>query len=129
MARGQRKGGAAAQESRAEAVTCNEVHLVGRLAAVPQERTLPSGEVLALWRVVVDRPAGSAPAGVRVPTVDALECVTRRAVLRRTAAGWAPGDVVEVEGALRRRFWRSPTGPASRYEVEVRRARRLSRAA
>jgi single-strand DNA-binding protein len=34
------------------------------------------------------------------------------------------GTEVEVRGSLRRRFWRSPTGPASRYEVEVRSLRR-----
>lgn len=109
--------------------TCNEVRLVGRLSAAAAERTLPSGEVLALWRVVVDRPPAPAPAGVRVQTVDTLECVARKASLRRTAAGWAAGDVIEVEGALRRRFWRSPAGAASRYEVEVQRARRVARAA
>jgi single-strand DNA-binding protein len=112
-----------------EVTSCNEVRLVGRLAAPAQERTLPSGEVLALWRVVVDRPATPVPEGVRPQTVDTLECVARKTALRRTAAGWSAGDVVEVEGALRRRFWRAPSGVASRYEVEVRRARRVSRAA
>lgn len=112
-----------------DVAACNEVRLVGRLAAPAEERTLPSGEVLALWRVVVDRPAAPVPAGVRAQTVDTLECVARRSALRRTAAGWGAGDVVEVEGALRRRFWRAPSGVASRYEVEVQRARRVSRAA
>ncbi len=108
---------------------CNEVRLVGRLAAPVEERTLPSGEVLTLWRVVVDRPPTPMPDGVRAQTVDTLECVTRRAGLRRTAASWVAGDVVAVEGALRRRFWRGPTGVASRYEVDVERAKRVARAA
>jgi single-strand DNA-binding protein len=30
-----------------------------------------------------------------------------------------PGQVVEVTGSLHRRFWRSPAGLASRYEVDV----------
>ena len=34
---------------------------------------------------------------------------------------YADGDRARVEGALRRRFFRTPGGPASRYEVEVRR--------
>jgi single-strand DNA-binding protein len=105
------------------------VRLVGRLAGPVVERTLPSGDVLALWRVVVDRPAGPVAEGTRVQTVDTLECVTRRAGVRRTAGSWAPGDVVEVEGALRRRFWRSPGGTTSRYEVEVLRAKRVLKAA
>ena len=33
--------------------------------------------------------------------------------------GWQPGDVVEVEGAIRRRFFRAGGGAASRVEVEV----------
>ena len=57
---------------------------------------------------------------------DALECVAWSAAARRTVASWQPGDVVEVTGELRRRFWQ---GGASRYEVEVLRAKRLSRAA
>lgn len=35
-------------------------------------------------------------------------------------------DRVEVEGALRRRFWRSSSGLASRYEVEGIAVRRVS---
>jgi single-strand DNA-binding protein len=36
-----------------------------------------------------------------------------------------PGTLVEIQGALRRRFWRTPTGSVSRYEVEVISLRRL----
>ena len=36
-------------------------------------------------------------------------------------------SVVEIEGTLRRRFWRSAGGPTSRYEVEVVALRRLTR--
>lgn len=110
--------------------TRNEVYLVGRLAAPAAERELPSGDMLTLWRLVVDRPAGArVPEGVRQVTVDTLECVSRSAAVRRTAGGWAAGDLVSVEGALRRRFWRTPGGPSSRYEVEVTKAKRVSRAA
>jgi single-strand DNA-binding protein len=108
----------------------NEVLLVGRLSAPPEERSLPSGDVLVSFRVVVDRPPirrRSAPG--RTTTVDALECVVWTGPLRRAALGWRPGDVLELEGALRRRFWRVPTGASSRYEVEVSRARRVSKAA
>jgi single-strand DNA-binding protein len=114
-----------------EATTRNEVVLVGRLAAPAEDRELPSGDVLTTWRLVVDRPPNrrKAPEGVRPPTVDALECVAWTAGVQRAAAGWQPGDLVSVEGALRRRFWRAPTGASSRYEVEVTRARRVARAA
>jgi len=115
----------------------NEVVLVGRVSSAPAERALPSGDVLLTWRVVVDRPleptakrsGEEGAAGRRTPTVDALDCVARTAGVRRTVAGWAEGDVVHVEGALRRRFWRGPSGLVSRHEIEIRTARRLRRAA
>jgi single-strand DNA-binding protein len=107
----------------------NEVLLVGRLAAPPEERELPSGDVLSTFRLVVDRPPPARGAGPRGATVDTLDCVARGAGLRRAARAWQPGDVLEVQGSLRRRFFRSPSGTGSRYEVELARARRVSRAA
>ena len=35
----------------------NEVHLVGRVSSEPEERELPSGDVVVLFRLVVPRPA------------------------------------------------------------------------
>ena len=107
----------------------NEVVLVGRVSGVPEERQLPSGDVLVSWRLVVDRPAPrrALPAGTRATTIDTFDCVAWAAPVRRTARGLADGDVVSVEGALRRRFWRGGAGTASRCEVEVEALRRLSR--
>lgn len=109
----------------------NEVLLVGRVSGVPQERELPSGDVLVAWRLVVDRPPGGRrpPEGVRATTVDTLDCTAWTAGLRRAAGGLGEGDVVEVSGALRRRFWRAGAAAASRTEVEVSAVRRLQRAA
>lgn len=111
--------------------TRNEVVLVGRVAAPAEERTLPSGDVITTWRVVVDRPRDGRPlpAGVRTSSVDTLNCVAWRAGPRRTARGLVAGDVVEVSGALRRRFWRAGGGPVSVCEVEVSKLTRLARAA
>jgi single-strand DNA-binding protein len=116
---------------RATKSTCNEVALVGRVSAPAEERTLPSGDVLTSWRLVVDRPPSkrTLPAGGRPVTVDTIDCVAWAGGVRRTAAGFAAGDVVRVEGALRRRFWRAGAGAASRYEVEVAKTRRLGRVA
>ena len=108
----------------------NEVRLVGRLAAVPVRRELPSGDVLVQFRLVVDRaapPGRGRPAGRRTPRVDTLECAAWRKDVQRSLGGCLPGDIVEVLGALRRRFWRSPGGAASRSEVETVRLRRLVR--
>ena len=108
----------------------NEVLLVGRVSAVPEDRELPSGDLLTTWRLVIDRtpPRRPAPEGVRLPTVDTVSCVAWTSRLRRTASGFTPGDVVEVTGALRQRYWRAGAGLASRTEVEVLSARRLARA-
>lgn len=122
-------GSAAETERAATAVEhCNEVHLVGRLAAEAVRRELPSGDVLMQFRVVVDRGPALRAAGRRTPTVDTLECAAWRKDVQRSLGSYAAGDVVEVTGALRRRFWRSPGGPASRSEVEATRLRRLQRA-
>jgi single-strand DNA-binding protein len=106
--------GPAGQESDGP-VAVNEVRLVGRVAAEPVTRTLPSGDTLVTFRLVVDR----APGGRSAQTVDALECSAWTARVQRSVLRWRPGDVVEVTGAIRRRFFRGAGGAASRVEVEV----------
>lgn len=103
---------------------CNQVRLVGRLAAAPVERGLPSGDDVAQFRVVVTRTGRTTR-----PGVDTIDCAAWTVALRRRLLRWEAGDVVEVTGSLRRRFWRSPDGgAASRYEVEVQQLRRVRRA-
>jgi single-strand DNA-binding protein len=105
----------------------NEVRLVGRLAAEPVSRELPSGDLLVTFRLVVARRAAARTPGAaaaRSPSVDTIDCTAWRKDVQRTLRRAAAGDVLEVEGALRRRFWRGAGGPASRSEVEVGRVRR-----
>jgi single-strand DNA-binding protein len=113
------------------AVSRNEILLVGRLSGEVTDRELPSGDVLTSWRLVVDRgpDAPAAPEGRTLPSIDTIDCSTHRRQVQRRAAGWVAGDVLEIKGALRRRFWRGPHGLASRYEVEAVTARRVVRAA
>lgn len=103
----------------------NEVRLVGHVSGGGQERTLPSGDPLVTFRLVVPRPErrgrGAASGRVGVDTLD-VACWTART--RASAARLAEGQVVEVEGALRRRFFAAGPGRASRYEIEARRVRR-----
>src|SRR3954453_22067894 len=80
----------------------NEVRLVGRVSQAPEERVLPSGDVLWTFRVVVPRPA---PAGRS--SVDALECAAWSPRARRSVSSWQADDVVEVSGSVRRRFFRT----------------------
>jgi single-strand DNA-binding protein len=101
----------------------NEVRLVGRVSQAPEERVLPSGDVLWTFRVVVARPDSTGRS-----TVDALECAAWTPRARRSVASWQADDVVEVSGAMRRRFFRTGGGAASRVEVEVGRGRLIRRA-
>jgi len=98
----------------------NTVCLLGRLAADPEPRDLPSGDLLLTFRVVVDR----ADTGDTRRQVDTIDCAAWSGRVQRTVRSWSAGDVVSVEGHLRRRFRRSPAGAVSRVEVEVTRARR-----
>lgn len=111
-------------------LACNEVALVGRVSGEPVEKELPSGDLLVIWRVVVERPPSRRPVpeGSRPVTTDTFDCVAWAAGVRRAAGAFAPGDVVRVEGALRRRFWRGATGATSKYEIEAASAKRLVRA-
>ncbi|MGZ4776857.1 MAG: single-stranded DNA-binding protein [Oryzihumus sp.] len=106
----------------------NEVILLGRLTAAPQERELPSGDVICTFRLSVPR-AGRTPMTSRSQqTTDWVDCVSAAARVRRTALGWQVGDQVEVAGALRRRFYRAAGQASTRLEVEATRARRVARA-
>ncbi len=126
------RGSAAVRDDEADGAADaarNEVQLVGRLAAPAQERELPSGDVVVSFRLVVDRPPGARrAAGARAVTVDTLDCAAWRAADRRRVLALGAGDVLAVQGALRRRFWRSGAGATSRYEVEVAAVRRVRRA-
>lgn len=79
----------------------NQVEITGRV----------SGDELVTLRVVVSRGEGQ--------PVDTIDCACWSAGARRAALRLVDGTRVRVEGSLRRRFFRTPGGAASRYEVEV----------
>ena len=116
------------QEQEAADGPRNEVVLVGRVAAAAEERELPSGDVVTTFRVVVDRPPDQRVTTGRRVGIDTLDCAAWSAGVRRTARSLGAGDVVALQGALRRRFWRAGAGAVSRCEVEVGELRRVSRA-
>ena len=99
----------------------NEVRLRGRVSAAAVERVLPSGDVLVTARLVVRRPIGAR----RRQSVDVVGCQAWSARSRRALLSWQPGSLVEVEGAIRRRFRREDAGPTSLAEIEVVSARRV----
>ena len=66
----------------------NDVVLRGRLSAPAEVKTLPSGDTLVSFRLVVRRPEPRA----RGRTVDVLPCITYDRGLQRRAAGRQPGS-------------------------------------
>lgn len=110
--------------SDASLMMANEVRLVGRISQAPERRELPSGDEVWTFRVVVPR----VPSERSRQSVDALECAAWSARARRSVRSWAAGDVVEVTGALRRRFFRAGGAAASRVEVEMAAGRVIRRA-
>ncbi len=99
----------------AEILECNLALIAGRCSALVL-RTLESGSRLATFAV-------RAPGGDRATSVP--------------IAWWEPpawaeslveGDAVVVAGRVRRRFYRSGAGAASRVELEVERLARAGRA-
>ncbi len=95
----------------------NEVRVAGRVAAAPEERELPSGDRVVTLRLVVQR---SGPRrSVTAPTVDAIDVACWTSAARRAALRLKENDHAVVEGALRRRFFRTGVAVQSRYEVEA----------
>ena len=95
----------------------NEVHVVGRVSAVPRARPLGMGE-LVVWRMAVERPR---PAG-GARRSDWITCAAADPGPGADVRALRVGDVLEIRGTLRRRFWQSRHGPVTPLEVEVRRA-------
>jgi single-strand DNA-binding protein len=109
------------------ALARNQVTLTGRISSDPVERKLPSGDRVVSFRVVVPRERTAMTAKSKQAS-DWVDCAAWGGRVRRTCASWRVGDRVEVEGALRRRFFRADGGAASRVEVEVLGGRCLERA-
>ena len=101
----------------------NTVALRGRVSSAPLQRELPSGAVISTFRVSVPRARSPMTAGSSQGS-DWMDCVAWGARTRRTVDAWTVGDLVEIDGALRRRFYRSGQGSTTRVEVEVLSARR-----
>ena len=104
-------------------VVVNDVRLVGRLTGEPVVVELPSGDALVTFRISVPR-GTSAPTGQRV---DSVPCTAWAPRLRRSILTWRPGDLVEVSGAVRCRFYQAGGATRSRVEVEATAARIMRR--
>lgn len=95
----------------------NVVRLVGRVSAAAQVKTLPSGDEVVSFRLIVRRPASALRRSKQL--VDTIECSVWAARLQRRVLRLEPGAEVMVMGALRRRFSRGSGGAMSFVSVEV----------
>lgn len=97
----------------------NRVLLRGKVTTPPRERELPSGSRIVVLRLSVPREESTAMVRGSRQSVDWVDCSAWGSRARRSAVRWRPGDVVEIEGALRHRFQRGESGPSTRLEVEI----------
>ena len=94
-----------------EDLSFNNVLLRGRVSGEPSERELPSGDRVVEFRIVVKRDTRE---GVDTLDIAAWSAKTRRKSLTLKTDEW-----VEISGSVRRRFWKAPTGLASRWQIEA----------
>ncbi len=90
----------------------NTVYLTGRVSGQPVEKSLPSGDVVVEFRVVVERDDREG--------VDTLDIASWKSNLRKRAIKFKDQDWVSIEGVIRRRFWKAGNSIASRWQVEAR---------
>jgi single-strand DNA-binding protein len=94
-----------------EDYSLNDVLLRGRVSQEAVEKLLPSGDKVVEFRLIVSRDNQSG--------VDTLDIGSWNSKSRRTALSLLPDEWVEISGSIHRRFWSSPAGIASRWQVEA----------
>jgi single-strand DNA-binding protein len=87
----------------------NDLLLRGRVSAPAVEKVLPSGDKVVEFRLIVSREDGAG--------VDTLDIASWSAASRRSALSLKGQEWIELSGSIHRRFWQSPTGVASRWQV------------
>jgi single-strand DNA-binding protein len=93
----------------------NEIVLLGRLSGEPEWRSLSGDDEVAVWRLIVEHRNARSPQD----GIDTIRCVTYDPSIQAGVRTWSHGDLIEVRGALRHRFWKAPAGPRGLYEVEA----------
>lgn len=94
----------------------NDVMLRGWVTTIATERKLPSGDLVVQFRIAISRPEGG---------VDTIDLEAWSAKNRRSALSLKDGEWVEIEGSIRRRFWKAGANLASRWTVNTAEIRRI----
>lgn len=87
----------------------NDLLLRGRVSAQATSKELPSGDKVVEFRLIVTRAEREG--------IDTLEIAAWSAKTRKIALTLEGDEWVEIAGSIHRRFWQSPTGVASRWQV------------
>ncbi|MFD1542859.1 single-stranded DNA-binding protein [Nonomuraea guangzhouensis] len=93
----------------------NEVVLVGRLSAAPEDKPLPSGDILTKWRLIVRRPHHRSGQTM----TDSVPCATFDPEAAAFVRSLRPRDTMEIKGAFRCHVYGPTAAKIWRYEVEV----------
>ena len=89
----------------------NDLLLRGRVSAPATTKELPSGDKVVEFRLIVTRAEREG--------VDTLDVAAWSAKMRKVALTLQGDEWVEISGSIHRRFWQSPTGVASRWQIEA----------
>ena len=89
----------------------NDLLLRGRVSAPATTKELPSGDKVVEFRLIVTRAEREG--------VDTLDIAARSAKMRKIALTLEGDEWIEVSGSIHRRFWQSPSGVASRWQIEA----------
>jgi single-strand DNA-binding protein len=89
----------------------NDLLLRGRVSAPATTKELPSGDKVVEFRLIVTRAEREG--------VDTLDIAAWSAKMRKVALTLQGDEWVEISGSIHRRFWQSPTGVASRWQIEA----------
>jgi single-stranded DNA-binding protein len=89
----------------------NDLLLRGRVSAPATSKELPSGDKVVEFRLIITRTEREG--------VDTLDIAAWSAKSRKIALTLEGDEWVEISGAIHRRFWQSPTGVASRWQIEA----------
>lgn len=89
----------------------NDLLLRGRVSAQATSKELPSGDKVVEFRLIITR---SEREGVDTLDIAAWSAKSREIALTLQGDEW-----IEVSGSIHRRFWQSPTGVASRWQIEA----------
>lgn len=87
----------------------NDLLLRGRVSAQATTKELPSGDKVVEFRLIVTR---SEREGVDTLDIAAWSAKSRKIALTLEGDEW-----VEISGSIHRRFWQSPAGVASRWQI------------